>query len=56
MYPKREGYKTEIVDHLPKEKLRQKYNTKNQEELDLIEDVDYICVRDYAKTIGKKIL
>jgi hypothetical protein len=42
--PKKNGYKVEIIDHLPKNQLIDKYKSMNMahEALERIEDVDYV--------------
>lgn len=49
IYPKSEGYNTEIADYLDEIQLREKYPSKAEK----IEKVDYICSRHYSDTIRK---
>lgn len=51
LYPKSEGYNTEIVDYLDEVNLRKKCS--KAENSNRIEKVDYICSRHYADIIQK---
>ena len=57
MYPKKGGYNVEIVDYLSKEQLLKRTeadNTISEDMYENLEDVDYVCSRNYADFIGKK--
>lgn len=51
LYPKSEGYNTEIIDYLDEVNLRKKCS--KVEDVNRIEKVDYICSRHYADIIKK---
>jgi predicted SAM-dependent methyltransferase len=52
--PKREGYKTHIIDHASQEQLRIKYE-QHQVNLDNIEEVDFVWQGgSYSDLVGKK--
>ena len=54
LYPKKGGYKTEIVDVISSRELIAKAQRDPMiEDWSKIEDVDYIATSDYTKTIGK---
>ena len=54
LYPKKEGYNTEIVDVISRNELIAKAQKDPMiEDWSKIEDVDYIATSDYTKTIGK---
>ena len=50
MYPRADGWNTEIIDYLDTDSLIEWYKGRSEK----IEKVDYVCSRDYAKTVGKK--
>lgn len=53
LYPKSEGYNTEIVDYLDETQLKKEYSSNTEKILDKIEKVDYVCSRHYADIIKK---
>ena len=54
IFPKREGYKVDIIDAFNKEQLIEKAKRDPMiTDYSKIDDVDYVCTHNYAEYIGK---
>ena len=55
MYAKRDGWKVKIVDYMDRDGLVNRVNNDSRVHVssEMIEDVDYVCCRDYSKHINR---